>query len=137
MKIRSGLYRAGSALGNVKAVTTGRVPQRVARVAAYRQTGRALRASGCLVPCVAVVVAVAMARWQCWPTRSCVTFWPGCGHYCRRVEMSDSYPPNWTPTPQRSPESITRRRPRSWLALAWWRLLPAVGAPGAAAWPLR
>jgi hypothetical protein len=48
MKLRSGLYRAGSALGNVKAVTSGHVPQRVARVGAGRAYGRGL----CVAPVV-------------------------------------------------------------------------------------
>jgi hypothetical protein len=61
MNVRGSLYRAGSAMGNVRAVTTGRVPQRLVRVAAYRSTGRALRAGGCLVPCVAFCVAAALA----------------------------------------------------------------------------
>jgi hypothetical protein len=61
MKIRGTLYRAGSALGAVKAVTSGRVPQRMARVAAYKTTGRALRAGGCLLPVLAVLLVLALA----------------------------------------------------------------------------
>jgi hypothetical protein len=51
MTVRNKLYRTGSALGNVRAVTTGRVAQRMVR---------ALRAGGCLMPAlVALVLALA------------------------------------------------------------------------------
>ena len=59
MKIRSGLYKTGTALGNLNAVRTGRVPQRVARVAAGRAYSRAMRASGCLLPVLALLALAA------------------------------------------------------------------------------
>lgn len=61
MTVRSKLYGTARTLGNVRAVQTGRVPARVARVAAGRAFGRGMRANGCLLLVLAVLLALALA----------------------------------------------------------------------------
>jgi hypothetical protein len=50
-------YTGPAALGNLNALATGRVPQRMARVAAGRAFGRGMRASGCLLRLLVVLVS--------------------------------------------------------------------------------
>jgi hypothetical protein len=61
MSLRGGLYRAARALGDVHAVTTGRVGRRIARRAVGRETGRALGRAGCMLP-VALALAYLLLR---------------------------------------------------------------------------
>jgi hypothetical protein len=56
MTVRNKLYRTGSALGNVRAVTTGRVAQRMVR---------ALRAGGCLMPALVALVLALQSLVKC------------------------------------------------------------------------
>jgi hypothetical protein len=51
MKIRSGLYRAARGLGDVKAVATGRIPQRIVNKGMGRAYGR-ITNGGCCLPLV-------------------------------------------------------------------------------------
>jgi hypothetical protein len=58
-KLRRNLYRTASRLGDVESPT----PAHFARKAAYRGMGRAMRGTGCLVPVVAVLVALVAVWW--------------------------------------------------------------------------
>ncbi len=49
MSLRSGLYRAARALGDINAVSRGRVGRRLGRRVVGRAAGLGLRSGGCLV----------------------------------------------------------------------------------------